>query len=115
MFVPSLSWQNDRFYIKMAPKCRLSQADVWYLEDRQPEIIVNNCEHAMASDPQTGMVYWGHPGALNMTRANYTVHQSSDGMNTCAQPERFGNRHFKFAACVCRFIALVAPALLQIA
>jgi|EP01046_Picozoa_sp_COSAG06_P034316 hypothetical protein len=22
MFVPSLSWQNDRFYIKMAQKCR---------------------------------------------------------------------------------------------
>ena len=26
MFVPSLSWQNDRFYTYMAPKCRLSQA-----------------------------------------------------------------------------------------
>jgi len=25
MFVPSLSWQNDRFYINMAQKCRLSQ------------------------------------------------------------------------------------------
>ena len=24
MFVPSLSWQNDRFYIKMAQKCRFS-------------------------------------------------------------------------------------------
>jgi hypothetical protein len=22
MFVPSLSWQNDAFYIKMAQKCR---------------------------------------------------------------------------------------------
>ena len=54
-------------------------AEVWYLEERQPEIIVNNCEHAMASDPATGMVYWGHPGAVNMSRANYTVHQSSDG------------------------------------
>jgi hypothetical protein len=25
MFVPSLSWQNDRFYIQMAQKCRFSQ------------------------------------------------------------------------------------------
>ena len=25
MFVPSLSCQNDRFYIKMAQKCRFSQ------------------------------------------------------------------------------------------
>jgi alpha-L-rhamnosidase len=25
MFVPSLSWQNDRFRIKMAQKCRFSQ------------------------------------------------------------------------------------------
>jgi hypothetical protein len=25
MFVPSLSWQNGRFYIKMAQKCRFSQ------------------------------------------------------------------------------------------
>jgi hypothetical protein len=25
MFVPSLSWQNDRFYIYMAQKCRFSQ------------------------------------------------------------------------------------------
>jgi hypothetical protein len=30
---------------------------VWYLEERQPDIIVNNCENAMASDPATGMVY----------------------------------------------------------
>lgn len=52
---------------------------VWYLEERQPDIIVNNCENALASDPATGMLYWGHPGAANMTRANYTVHQSTDG------------------------------------
>jgi hypothetical protein len=25
MFVPSLSWQNDRFYIQMAQKCGFSQ------------------------------------------------------------------------------------------
>ena len=25
MFVPSLSWQNDRFYIQMAQKCRFSR------------------------------------------------------------------------------------------
>jgi hypothetical protein len=25
MFVPSLSWQNDRFHLKMAQKCRFSQ------------------------------------------------------------------------------------------
>ena len=28
MFVPSLSWPNDRFYIEMAQKCRFSQATV---------------------------------------------------------------------------------------
>lgn len=33
----------------------------------------------MASDPSTGIVYWGHPGAANMSRANYTVHRSLDG------------------------------------
>lgn len=55
-------------------------SSVWYLEDRQPYIIVNNCEHAMASDPLgSGDLFWGHPGALNMTRANYTVHKSVDG------------------------------------
>ena len=54
-------------------------AQVWYLEERQPDIIVNNCENAMASDPDTGTLYWGHPGATNMTRANYTVHSSEDG------------------------------------
>jgi hypothetical protein len=27
MFVPSLSWQNDRFYIQMAQKDRFSQAN----------------------------------------------------------------------------------------
>ena len=55
---------------------------VWYLEDRQPEIIVNNCENSMASDPATGIVYWAHPGAANMSRANYTVHQSKNGGET---------------------------------
>jgi len=57
----------------------MTWAAVWYLEDYEPEIIVNNCENAMASDPATGVLYWGHPGALNMSRANYTVHQSRDG------------------------------------
>ncbi len=33
----------------------------------------------MASDPTTGTLYWAHPGAVNMSRANYTVHQSRDG------------------------------------
>eukprot|EP00937_MAST-01D_sp_MAST-1D-sp2_P003889 g3889.t1 len=54
-------------------------AAVWYLEEREPDIIRNNCENALASDPDTGVLYWGHPGAANMTRANYTVHESRDG------------------------------------
>ena len=29
-------------------------AAVWYLEDYEPEIIVNNCEAPMVSDPATG-------------------------------------------------------------
>ena len=49
------------------------------MEDRQPDIILNNCENPMVSDPATGKLYWGHPGAVNMTRSNYTVHESSDG------------------------------------
>ena len=28
MFVPSLSWQNDRFYIYMAQKCRFSHRTI---------------------------------------------------------------------------------------
>ena len=27
----------------------------------------------------TGTLYWAHPGAVNMSRANYTLHQSFDG------------------------------------
>jgi hypothetical protein len=34
----------------------------------------------MVSDPLgSGAVFWGHPGAVNMTRTNYTVHRSMDG------------------------------------
>ena len=35
MFVPSLSWQNDRFYIQMAPKCRFLRRLV--IRRRNPE------------------------------------------------------------------------------
>eukprot|EP01046_Picozoa_sp_COSAG06_P030229 COSAG06_NODE_2858_length_6166_cov_5.402011_4_plen_58_part_00 len=35
MFVPSLSWQNDRFYIEMAPKCRFF-ADILLLPPSFP-------------------------------------------------------------------------------
>jgi len=56
-------------------------AAIWYAEHRQPELspYTNNCENPMVSDPATGIIYWGHPGATNKTRANYTVHSSHDG------------------------------------
>jgi hypothetical protein len=38
MFVPSLSWQNDRFYIEMAQKCRFSQDEIETLADQFPEL-----------------------------------------------------------------------------
>jgi hypothetical protein len=39
MFVPNLSWQNDRFYKQMAQKCRFSQGLRWgTLEELQEEV-----------------------------------------------------------------------------
>jgi alpha-glucosidase (family GH31 glycosyl hydrolase) len=36
MFVPSLSWQNDRFYVNMAQKCRFPQVyDVFAADSRK--------------------------------------------------------------------------------
>ena len=56
-------------------------AEIWYAERRQPELnpYTNNCDNALISDPATGIMYWGHPGATNKTRANYTVHASYNG------------------------------------
>lgn len=54
-------------------------AEWWYLEDRQPTLFTTTCHQGLTSDPDTGVVYWGHPGAANSTRTNYTVHSSSDG------------------------------------
>ena len=54
-------------------------ADWWYLEDRQPEIYTTTCDQPIVADQDTGIVYYAHPGAVNATRTNYTVHRSLDG------------------------------------
>jgi hypothetical protein len=43
MFVPSLSWQNDRFYIKMAQKCRFSQGGWHAHEVSEPQTTASCC------------------------------------------------------------------------
>ena len=60
---------------------------MWYLEHRQPEVLVGTCDHAMVSDVSSGpssdgRVWYAHPGSSNFTdlpRANYTLHSSTDG------------------------------------
>ena len=43
------------------------------------EVFTGTCENSLAADPDTGMVYYGHPGAVNGSRTNFTVHVSADG------------------------------------
>ena len=63
----------------------------WWVEDRQPEVLVGTCSHGLASSTDApgpghgndpGVIYYAHPGSsLDMTlpRANYTLHRSFDG------------------------------------
>jgi hypothetical protein len=57
-----------------------SWSAVWYIADRQPQIsrLQPACAQAMVSDA-TGSIYWSHPGDLNHSRSNYTLHRSTDG------------------------------------
>jgi hypothetical protein len=59
-------------------------SEIWYLEQRQPEIMVGTCNHALSSDPAiSSTVYYSHPGnwteGSELARANYTLHKSIDG------------------------------------
>lgn len=58
-------------------------AELWHLADRQPEIqeYVAECAHALTSDPETGTMWWAHPGggADGHDRYNGTLQQSNDG------------------------------------
>ena len=58
-------------------------SEIWYLEKRQPEIMVGTCAHALSSDPATGTVFYSHPGnwteGTELARANYTLQKSVDG------------------------------------
>jgi hypothetical protein len=58
-------------------------AEVWYIEDRQPEIMTGTCAQALVSDVGVSpTMYWSHPGnwteGTEIARANYTLHQSTD-------------------------------------
>eukprot|EP01047_Picozoa_sp_COSAG01_P013253 COSAG01_NODE_616_length_14815_cov_8.518076_24_plen_123_part_00 len=59
-------------------------AEIWYLEHRQPEIMVGTCAHALSSDPAVSpAIYYSHPGnwseGTELARANYTLEKSLDG------------------------------------
>ena len=66
-------------------------AQIWYLEQRQPEVLVGTCDHALVSDVDApskqglgthGVLYYGHPSSAvndSLPRANYTLHSSRDG------------------------------------
>ena len=58
-------------------------AETWLVEQNNPDgLLFGTCESSMASDPKSGLIYWGHPGAWppgNRSRSNYTVHSSVDG------------------------------------
>merc|ERR1712032_1549164 len=54
-------------------------AEVWYVDDRQPDIVQPTCDQALCSDPSSeSTVYWAHPGNITGGRANYTLHKSVD-------------------------------------
>lgn len=53
-------------------------AEIWYLDDRQPEIIDAPSMQAIDRSTKTGLLYFGHPGAVDGDRANYTIHRSSN-------------------------------------
>lgn len=59
-------------------------AEIWYLEQRQPEIMTGTCAQALVSDPAaTSTIFYAHPGnytdGTELARANYTLHASDDG------------------------------------
>lgn len=53
-------------------------AAYWILDDTQPEVLTGTCDQPVARSYKTGMLYYGHPGAVNASRTNYTIHRSAD-------------------------------------
>ena len=58
-------------------------AETWLVEqDNVDGLLFGTCSSSLASDPRSGRVFWGHPGAWppgNRTRSNYTVSSTADG------------------------------------
>lgn len=65
-------------------------SDIWYVEQRQPDVWMGTCDQPIVSDPSVSpTIYYGHPGNNTknlgkqdnngLARANYTLHQSKDG------------------------------------
>ena len=48
-------------------------AELWYLADRQPEIAryTSECAHGITSDPNTGELFWAHPGGGRTVRGGH--------------------------------------------
>ena len=67
---------------------------MWYLERRQPEIMTGTCDQPICSDTELapGKVFYAHPGnwtgGTELARANYTLHESSDGGASWALVDR---------------------------
>ena len=53
-------------------------AEVWYANDRDPGLIDAPSDQGIDRSEKTGAVYFGHPGAVDGDRANYTIHRSTD-------------------------------------
>ena len=55
-----------------------SWAEVWYANVRDPAMLDEPSMQGIDRSEKTGAVYFGHPGAANGDRANYTIHRSTD-------------------------------------
>lgn len=53
-------------------------AKVWYLGETSPRVIDAPSNQGIDRSAKTGAVYFGHPGAVDGDRANYTIHRSTD-------------------------------------
>ena len=55
-----------------------SWAAVWYANDRDPSIIDAPSDQGIDRSAKTGALFFGHPGAVDGDRANYTIHRSTN-------------------------------------
>lgn len=72
-------------------------AEIWHLADRQPEIsdYVAECAHALTSDPETGVMWWAHPGGDD---GNYAAQGGHDRYNGTLQRSDNGGASWELAA-----------------